>query len=78
MIDTTTFAITDCFGKLVQLRDRVRMAGDHPHADCEGTYLGLERLGMGGYGLRVELDHCRHGVDACFVFRAADWERVET
>lgn len=40
---------------------------DHPHAGEVGTMTGKIISVLGTPMAEVELDHCRHGTDGCFV-----------
>lgn len=51
-------------------------APDHPHAGCRG-YIVISDEGtlnvvdiLGKAGVRLELEDCRHGTEACYVTQA--------
>ena len=50
-------------GELVRISDP-----KHPHYPETGRFTGeVIRLVTGSKMAKVELDHCKHGTDACFV-----------
>ena len=48
---------------------RVLIIGDHPHEGEVATVIGMERLGIGGYAVRVKGED-----NEFFVFSGKDWK----
>lgn len=45
------------------------MNREHPHFEEYGRFTGEIIMLLGTEMAKVKLEHCRHGVDACFVKR---------
>jgi hypothetical protein len=59
----------------LEVGDPVAIIGDHPHAGEQGTLESVERT-ICGHGLKIRLDNCVHGTDACFVFEPKHLRRL--
>lgn len=57
---------------------RVKVVGDHPHAGETGTIIEVKVTAFGVPGFVVKLEDCPHGIEECFVFKAANLQSVKT
>ena len=46
----------------------VMICGDHPHSGELGKVERVDKT-LAGWGLYVKLDSCKHGTDACYVYK---------
>ena len=55
---------------------KVKFLSGHPHEGETGTIIGAEHTVV-GWGYKVTLDNCQHGVESCFLFSTAQGQIID-
>jgi hypothetical protein len=59
----------------LQIGDRIRIIGNHPHAGECGRIEGVYKT-LVGAGIKIDIENCQHGTDACFIFDQRNMEQL--